>query len=144
MSSKAKELVEVYEAIPVSSGAGVKDFKVATASKKVPLDMLPLRALAGAARVFQFGGKKYAPGNFLNASPEDGFVARYAGGALRHLKECQSLDGTYDFKKLVGALDIESGLPEIDHMICGLIMLRAIAIKHGMAEDPGEGKAVTK
>lgn len=130
-------VVEVREgaAPPPSPSA---DFKISTAEKKVPLNLIPLRALKGSARVFQYGVKKYAKGNFLKAMVADGAFERYVGGLLRHLAATQGLDGIYSDD--IAAVDEESGLPEIDHMICGLIMLRGILTKEGvLAEDPGEG-----
>lgn len=117
----------------------MSDQKIKTASGKVPLNLLPLRALKGVARVFGYGAKKYAKGNWYTA--DDGEIAnRYAGGFLRHLADAQNPDGTFDFECLK-ALDAESGLPEIDHALCGLIMLRGLLAKHGaLPWDPGEGK----
>lgn len=114
------------------------DQKIKTAAMKIPLNLIPLRALKGVARVFGYGAKKYAKGNWYSAS-DDEFGDRYAGGALRHLSDAQNLDGTFNFESLA-RLDVESGLPEIDHMLCGLIMLRGLMIKRGiLAEDPGAG-----
>lgn len=116
-----------------------RDGKIALSAGKVPLHMIPLRALKGVARVLGYGSKKYAPGNFLVASLSDGAGGRYHGADLRHLSQCQNLNGTFDNASLA-AIDEESGLPHIDHMICGLVMLRAIMIKDGvLPEDPGVG-----
>lgn len=110
------------------------DCKVSAAARKPPLDLLPMRALYGAARAFQYGATKYAPGNYLNASLGDGAVNRYVGATLRHLTAMQCLDGQYG---LVGSLDAESGLPHLDHAIASLLMLRAIAIFGGhLSADP--------
>lgn len=115
------------------------DQKIRTARGKVPLDLIPLGALEGCARVFGYGAKKYSRGNFHTAD-DDQIAQRYVGGMLRHLAACQRPDGLYDMTSLA-ALDAESGLPEIDHAICGLIMLRALAIKQGaLPDDPGEGR----
>lgn len=114
------------------------DQKIKAAGSKVPLNLLPLRVLKGVARVFGYGAKKYAKGNWYTAS-DDEFADRYVGGALRHLSDAQRPDGTFDFESLA-ALDKESGLPEIDHLLCGLIMLRGLATKRGiLPEDPGVG-----
>jgi hypothetical protein len=116
----------------------VGDQKIKAAGTKVPLNLLPLRVLKGVARVFGYGAKKYAKGNWYTAS-DDEFADRYVGGALRHLSDAQNPDGTFDFASLA-ALDKESGLPEIDHLLCGLIMLRGLATKRGiLPEDPGVG-----
>lgn len=116
------------------------DLKIKTAAAKAPLQMLPLGAFTGAARVVQYGRKKYAPGNYLRATLEDGCGERYAGAALRHLRAIQEDDGLWTRESL-SRLDVESGLPEIDHAICSLMMLRSILIKQNvLAEDPGEGK----
>lgn len=117
----------------------MSDQKIKTAAGKCPLDLVPLEALKGAARVFEYGARKYAKGNWWTAT-DDEFTHRYVGGALRHLCDAQNFDGTYDFDSL-SSRDIESGLPEVDHMICGLLMLRGLLIKRGvLAADPGVGK----
>jgi hypothetical protein len=116
------------------------DFKVQAAEKKVPLALLPLRALFGMARVFGYGAKKYAPGNFLKATLADGAAQRYHSAMLRHLAEIQEPDGTWSRESLA-VLDGESGLPHLDHLICGMVMLRAILVKEGvLPADPGIGK----
>lgn len=119
-----------------------QDQKIKTAAGKIPLDLVPLRSLQGAARVFAYGSRKYAKGNWYRATDDD-FGNRYVGGMLRHLCDAQQPDGSFDFSSLA-SLDVESGLPEIDHMLCGLIMLRGLLIKRGaLAADPGVGKDPT-
>lgn len=118
------------------------DEKIKTAALKVPLDMIPLQALKGAARVIQHGGVKYKPGNFLKAMIADGAISRYAGAWLRHMADMQDLDGQWLLN--FTHLDEESGLPEIDHLLTGIIMARAILIKEGrLPADPGLSKLVT-
>lgn len=115
-----------------------KDQKIATAAHKVPLDLLPLHALQGVARVFGYGAKKYARWNWYAADDAD-IGNRYVGGLLRHLCAIQNPSGEFDFASLA-ARDEESGLPHIDHAICGLIMLRGQLAKAGvLPEDPGCG-----
>lgn len=112
------------------------DQKIKSSADKPPLGMIPDSALTGAARVFGYGAVKYAPGNFLQASLEDGAGARYISAARRHLAAMQQPNGLWSAESL-GRLDDESGLPHIDHAICSLIMLRAIMIKDGaLPEDP--------
>lgn len=117
----------------------MSDLKIKQAAGKVPLNLIPLSALKGAARVFQHGAFKYEAGNFLLATDDD-VGNRYVGGFLRHVSDAQRPDGLFDLATLA-ALDVESGLPEIDHAICGLIMLRAILAKRGaLPADPGLSK----
>ncbi len=117
-----------------------QDLKIKTAAGKPSLNLVPLRALKGAARVFTYGGKKYQIGNYLKAAMADGAGGRYIGAELRHMADLQGLDGQFTPESLA-IRDEESGLPHIDHMLCGLIMLRAIMIKDGVLdEDPGEGR----
>jgi hypothetical protein len=112
------------------------DLKIKTSEEKPPLGTVPLEALIGASRVFQYGGQKYAPGNFLRATLADGAGARYVSAALRHLSTMQNSDGTFSAESLA-ARDTESGLPHIDHVICGLLMLRSILAKDGaLPVDP--------
>lgn len=116
----------------------MSDQKIKQASDKCPLDLIPLASLKGPARVYGYGAKKYAAGNYYTAD-DDQIAQRYAGAALRHLASCQNPNGLYDMKS-IAAIDPESGLPEIDHAICGLLMLRALATKHGaLPADPGVG-----
>lgn len=119
----------------------MSDQKIKTAAGKVPLNLIPLRACKGASRVFQHGGVKYVLGNFLTAEDTD-VANRYVGAFFRHIADTQGLDGLFDVSAM-GKLDDESGLPEIDHALCGLIMLRAILTKRGiLPEDPGMSKLV--
>ncbi len=118
----------------------MSDGKVKMAKAKPKFAMIPLSALTGLARVFAYGGKKYAPGNFLQAKFEDGAPERYLSAVFRHWSRMQEATGLFTRKSLA-ALDDESGLPHIDHAICGLIMLRQILVKDLiLPEDPGEGK----
>lgn len=115
------------------------DQKIKTAAGKPPLGMVPAQALIGPSRVYGYGGRKYAPGNYYNATLDDGAGARYVSAALRHLGEMQLPNGLHTPESLA-MLDPESGLPHLDHAICGLLMLRAIMIKCGaLPADPGEG-----
>jgi len=129
---------------PVEAKEPEPDAKIKSAAKKVPLNLIPLRALKGMARVFGYGVKKYKQGNFLKATMSDGAGDRYPGAKLRHLAEMQELDGSFSLERLAKR-DEESDLPEIDHILAGLTMLRAIMIKDGLLpEDPGEGKEPPK
>lgn len=110
------------------------DYKVATASLKPRLALIPIRALNGIARVFEYGAKKYAPGNFLNATLKDSPGERYISATLRHLSEVQQEDGQITPTSLA-AKDSESGLPHLFHAVCSLIMLIAILIKEGVLDD---------
>jgi hypothetical protein len=119
----------------------MSDQKIHTAAKKPALALLPWRFLLGVARVFMYGAKKYAPGNWYSATLSDGAGERYVSATQRHLSEMQEPNGLFTPKSLA-ALDEESGLPHIDHAICGLIMLRGILVKDGaLTADPGESKA---
>lgn len=121
----------------------MSDQKIFMAAKKAILGLLPIRALCGVARVFGYGAKKYAAGNFHTATLADGAGQRYVSAALRHLLEMQEPNGLHTPSSLA-ALDDESGLPHIDHVLAGMVMLRAIMIKDGaLPIDPGEGKDPT-
>jgi len=141
--AKAEAVAMSWEDEEKADPSGV-DSKIAWADKKVPLQMIPLKALYGAARVFAYGRKKHGAGNFLRATMKDGAGERYAGADLRHLSERQNLNGIWDDKSLA-ARDEESGLPHIDHEIATLLMKRAILVKEGVLPlDPGEGKEPPK
>lgn len=114
------------------------DSKVATSAAKVPLDLVPMRGLKGVARVLGYGRKKHGHGNYLNAT-DDEAPQRYMGAAFRHEASLQAPGGKFTWES-VTQRDEESGLYEIDHAICSLLMLRDIAIKLGhMDADPGIG-----
>lgn len=118
----------------------MSDQKIKAARGKAPLGLVPVPSLLGPARVFEYGARKYAPGNFHSATLEDGAGQRYISAALRHLGAMQEPNGLHTDDSL-GARDEESGLPHIDHAICGLLMLRAILVKDDVLEgDPGEGR----
>lgn len=120
------------------------DQKIARAAKKPPLALIPFVYLWGAARVFAYGVKKYALGNWHRATLDDGAGERYVSATTRHLAAMQNPDGTWSPESLA-ALDDESGLPHLDHAICSLIMLRGIMVKCGaLPADPGEGKEPPK
>lgn len=117
----------------------MSDEKIKTAAKKAPLALVPTQSLVGASRVFHFGSIKYQKGNFWNADLSDGAGERYVGAALRHLSEMQLPNGLHTPESLA-ARDEESGLPHIDHILCGLMMLRSIMVKCGaLPADPGVG-----
>lgn len=110
---------------------------------KVPLFWIPMWALQGVARVFAYGARKYAPGNWQRAGHEEGAdeggpLNDYQSAALRHWAAIQAACpvGVADW----GAVDDESGLPHIDHLICSLLMLRGIGQLAGLLPaDPGRG-----
>lgn len=119
------------------------DLKAGRAGVKVPLHWVPLWALEGVARVFDYGARKYAPGNWMLARTETTRAALddYLSAQLRHVADAQQ-PGANDETLLtdMAKLDGESGLPHIDHMICGLIMLRGIMTLRGLLpRDPGRG-----
>ncbi len=118
----------------------MSDQKIKTSAEKAPLGLVPAPSLVGAARVFGYGAKKYAAGNFHQATLDDGAGQRYISAALRHLAEMQLPNGLHTPESLA-ARDEESGLPHIDHVLCGLMMLRSIMAKcDALPVDPGVGK----
>lgn len=103
-------------------------------TKKAPIDLIPLRALVGAARVLEHGNTKKdrKPGDFIDR-PLDGV---FYASLLRHTMDLQRLQGGVDFDTLA-ALDVESGLPVIDHIITNLLILRTMLIRDDvLPEDP--------
>lgn len=118
------------------------DGKIDAARDKTPLHRLPLRWLAGLARVFAYGAKKYGAENYYASDADDETCERYIGGVLRHLSEMQTPGGSYT-PSSCSTLDAESKLPHLDHAIAGLVMLRARLCKEGsMVEDPALGPTV--
>lgn len=120
------------------------DSKIAAAAKKAPFYIIPLRWLMGIARVFAYGAKKHGRENFYNSADDPETCDRYVGGVLRHIELMQSPGGAFTMQTC-SALDDESGLPHIDHALCGLLMLRARMCKAGaLPADPGEGNEPPK
>lgn len=119
------------------------DLKAGRRGIKPPLHWIPMWALAGVSRVFDYGARKYAPGNWVKAAteqnPQDA-LADYMSAAQRHWAAIQHADdgGIAAFD----AIDGESGLPHIDHLLCSLVMLRGIGQRAGLLPaDPGQGEA---
>lgn len=118
------------------------DLKIGRRGIKPPLHWVPMWALQGVARVFGYGSRKYAPGNWVKAAaePQPGeALLDYMSASQRHWAAIQRADvgGVAAWTEV----DEESGLPHLDHLICSLVMLRGIAIKAGiMKDDPGPGK----
>lgn len=128
------------EALVNASSRPEPDGKIKKALAKPDLALIPKQSLVGVARVFSYGAKKYAPGNFYQAHLEDGAGRRYLSAVDRHLMETGLPNGLHTYVTLA-ALDEESGLPHIDHAICSLLMLRSIITKSGaLPMDPGPGK----
>lgn len=113
---------------------------------KPPLHWIPLWALQGTARVIDYGARKYAPGNWLLAANEADTgeaLTDYLSAAQRHWAAIQAADpgGVANW----GAVDSESGLPHLDHLIASLVMLRGIAqASDVLAADPGRGVEPTR
>lgn len=123
------EIIKSLEAV-----IGGVDGKIAAASSKPALAMIPIAIWNGVARVFRYGAQKYALGNFLKASLADGAGERYVSATMRHLSAMQHPDGTWSAESLA-ARDDESGEHHIDHALCSLTMLRSIMKKDGAIDD---------
>lgn len=104
-------------------------------TKKAPIDLIPLRALIGAARVLEYGNSRKdgrQPGDFIDR-PLDGV---FYASTMRHTMELQRLQGGVTLETLA-ARDADSNLPVIDHIITNLLILRTLAIRDGvLPEDP--------
>lgn len=122
------------------------DLKVGRRGLKPPLHWIPMWALQGVARVFGYGARKYAPGNWVKAANEPNSqeaLCDYMSAAQRHWAAIQAADGSG--MAFWDACDIESDLPHIDHLICSLIMLRGIGqLSDVLQSDPGQGNEPVK
>ncbi len=79
---------------------------------------LPAEALEGAAKVFMYGAKKYDAHNWR--------------GGMKWLRMWDAVQRHLWAWKEGEELDPESGLPHLDHAMCGLMMLRThIAREYG-------------
>lgn len=93
--------------------AGLKDD-----SDKLRYDLLPWGALEGLARVLTFGAKKYAP-NGWKSVPNG--KERYEAAMLRHLAALKRGE----------VIDLDSGLPHIDHLVCNAVFLSELSLLRG-------------
>lgn len=89
----------------ITPGSGLKQD-----DGKLPLDLLPMRALQEVAKVLAFGVKKYDRNSWQGVKPR----RRYFAAMMRHL-----------FDRALGKkIDEESGLPTMAHAVCdGLFLL---------------------
>lgn len=71
---------------------------------KPKLSFTLLGSIAGEAAVWEFGARKYARGNWLNGVA----YTEAADSLLRHIHEFLSRED----------MDVESGLPHVDHIVC--------------------------
>jgi hypothetical protein len=119
--------------------SAIENLKLIAGASKPPIGIVPMHALFGVARVLEDSGCKYAPGNFMAQSVSEACES-YDSAQLRHRIKCTPLSGLAT-PESYAALDDDSGLPHIDHMISGLLILRTLMIRDGvLPEDPGQGK----
>ena len=79
---------------------------------KLPLNLVPPRAIESLAQVRKFGNKKYKdPWGWLNDVDAYDFIE----AAKRHMLRCELEDNLY-------AKDSESGLMHLEHALCSLAM----------------------
>lgn len=86
--------------------------------RKAPYHLLPLDVLEPLVRVYEFGTKKYAPNSWRQFEPTLENKNRMFSALMRHLAEWQS-------KTIKGecAIDEESGLPTIAHVVWNAVTL---------------------
>lgn len=89
--------------------------KVALDGSKLRVELVPPQTIEGIAAVLSYGAKKYAANNWMRGISYMAIIA----GILRHL---------YRFMR-GQEYDIDTGLPELYHAMCGLTFLSYYA--HG-------------
>lgn len=129
------------------------DMKEGLRGGKPSLSHMPIGALTWAARVFQYGAKKYERGNYLRPQVDKRAdfdrLEAYIDAALRHIyavtTEMEWMRGNTDldqgYQLLIGGYqDSESKLPHLAHALCSLMMAIQQGINAGiLPADPGEG-----
>jgi hypothetical protein len=90
--------------------------------EKLPLHLLPPRALEQVGRVLAFGAAKYGPDNWRR--PPGLARSRYYAATLRHLLAWWRGEDT----------DPESGLPHLAHAACSVLFL----VEQSDGSAPGE------
>ena len=78
---------------------------------KLRMDLLPPEAIRAMAQVLTYGAAKYAPNQWRGVS-----VERYEAALLRHWLAWKEGE----------ALDLESGLPHLAHVLCNAAFLVAL------------------
>lgn len=78
---------------------------------KLLYGLIPWKALRALAHVLTFGARTYAPNSWKNV--KNG-VERYEHALLRHFAK---------YKEDPTALDADSGLPELWHVLCNVVFL---------------------
>jgi hypothetical protein len=94
--------------------SGRKDDGYGGVNAKLPLDLLPMRALQEVAKVLAFGAAKYEANNWQKVKPR----RRYFAAALRHLWA----------RALGEKIDAESKLPHLAHAACDVLFLLSIEV----------------
>ena len=79
--------------------------------EKLAWHLLPMDALEGAVRVLMAGARKYAPNNWL--TPPTFKLENITDPLKRHLFALESGQ----------EIDLDSGLPHTDHILCNAIFL---------------------
>ena len=77
---------------------------------KPMMHLVPLVSVEAVAKVMTFGAKKYAPNGWKDVTNA---VDRYNSAMLRHMVAIQKGE----------TIDLESGLPHIDHVACNAMFL---------------------
>lgn len=97
-------------------------------TRKAPLNLVPVAALIGAARVLEHGNSRPKPGTSEPRAPGD-FIERdpteFFASLLRHVGDMQNINGITTLETLTRR-DAESLLPVIDHVITNAVIIRAI------------------
>lgn len=101
-SERQKEMQDVSQGKGTS---GVKDD-----GGKLRFDLLPWKAITGLVRVLTFGAGKYSPNGWKTVPNAK---ERYTAALLRHISSLQMGE----------AIDSESGLRHIDHIMCNAAFL---------------------
>lgn len=99
---------------------------------KALLGLVPLQSLYGLARVLDYGNQKHrGKHNWLHAASDGAEgLERYRHALTRHLA---------DMWADPAALDQDSGLPHIDHVLANAVILRTLMQEQGRLEqDPSQ------
>ena len=96
---------------------------------KAAMGYLPLDLLDGAARVMEYGAKKYSPGNYRGMyddplSPLHSLIRHVS--ALQRAMECEDKEGEEGF-----LYDEESGLAHVHHVLTSTLILIQSMRNHG-------------
>jgi hypothetical protein len=106
--------IKPWNIMPIDDDARPQELK--KDAGKPRWELLPLECIEGCVKVLTFGAQKYEDNGWKKLMMQPDGVSRVSGSLMRHLVAI----GRHG----IGAIDDESGLPHIDHVMCNVVFLK--------------------